>query len=196
MPKTVDHQQRRAEISEIAAKLIASGGLEAATIREIARQSGYSKGIIEHFFDRKEDLISAALDWANLRYNRRAALATESLSGLAAVRARIQATLPLDEETREEWRIRLIFWSMASIDPALQDRQAQRFIAARRRFETDLRQARQLGELKAGLSIGPAAERLLYHISGVSCAALHNTSRYQPHRLRGEASFLIQSLSA
>lgn len=194
MPRIVDHSERRQQISGHVARLIASGGMEAATIREIARLSGYSKGIIEHYFDNKEDLISAALEWANARYNRRADEATAGRQGLAAIRARVASTLPLDEEIREEWRIRLIFWSMASIDPMLQRQQAERYQRARERFCGDLKQARRAGEVPVQTRPEAAAERLLFHITGISCAALHNPAHYDTRRLNREMDYLITSL--
>jgi len=80
MPKIVDPIARRNEISAIAAKLIAQGGLEAATIREIAHSSGYSKGVIEHYFENKEEIISGALAWANACFQQRVAKLTDGLS--------------------------------------------------------------------------------------------------------------------
>ena len=48
MPKIVDHDERRERIVEIVADMLATVGAEKTTIREIARQSGYSRGFIEH----------------------------------------------------------------------------------------------------------------------------------------------------
>lgn len=194
MPRIVDHEQRRQEISAVVADLIASGGIEAATIREIARLSGYSKGIIEHYFDNKEDLISAALNWANARYIRRAEAATAERLGLDAIRARIASTLPMDAKTRDEWRIRLLFWSMAAIDPLLQRQQAERYQFARERFRDDLHQAAVAGEIPSETDTDTAAERLLFHITGISCAALHNPGHYHERRLKGEMAYLVDAL--
>ena len=58
MPKIVDHEARRSAISTAAAGLIAARGMEAATIREIARVSGYSKGVVEHYFVDKEEAVA------------------------------------------------------------------------------------------------------------------------------------------
>lgn len=67
MPKIVDHEARCRDICAAAARVIAQGGLEAATIRDIAAASGYSKGVVGHYFDGKAELISGALDWSNRR---------------------------------------------------------------------------------------------------------------------------------
>src|SRR5690606_9653882 len=121
MPKIVDHQQRRDILAEVAAITIANIGLENTTIREIARQSGYSKGIIEHYFDSKEDLIASALAWLNRRYQLRVAKEIGQHQGLAAIRIRLEQTLPLCEQSIQEWKVRLRFWSLAAIDARFQE---------------------------------------------------------------------------
>ncbi len=75
--------------------------MEAATIREIARRSGYSKGVIEHFFDGKDELISGALDWINSGYERRVEKYAVGSSGLQALRKRIEVTLPMNRAIRD-----------------------------------------------------------------------------------------------
>ena len=65
MPKIVDHEARRREISAAAAALIAKGGLEAVTFREIAQASGYSKGVVEHYFENVESYYVKNIDLPN-----------------------------------------------------------------------------------------------------------------------------------
>lgn len=50
MPKIVDHDQRRRELAEAAWKVITEVGIDGATTREIARASGYSTGVLAHYF--------------------------------------------------------------------------------------------------------------------------------------------------
>ena len=46
MPITVDHEQRRREVAEVAAELIAHRGLERVTVREIAAATGFSTTVV------------------------------------------------------------------------------------------------------------------------------------------------------
>lgn len=191
MPKVVDHQARRHEITGIAARLIARGGLEAATIREIARESGYSKGVIEHYFDNKQELIAGALDWANRQYERRVAKSTEGLRGIPAMRKRIEATLPFTSAMSDEWKVRLVFWSMAAIDAELGASQQKRFKLAVERFEKDLLEAIADGELDSELDATREARHLVNSITGISTATLHSPSLYTRNFLRIEADSLV-----
>ena len=61
MPKIVDHQQRRDEIALVACRVVARFGFEQATIVRIAREAGYTTGMVAHYFDTKQDIIVAAL---------------------------------------------------------------------------------------------------------------------------------------
>jgi AcrR family transcriptional regulator len=138
MPKIVDHPARRDEISAIAASLIAEGGMERRTIREIASRSGFSKGVIEHYFEGKEELISAALDSINQGYEQRVHNSAVGLSGLSALRQRILATLPVNRTIRNEWKVRLAFWSIAAIESKLCARQTERFEKAVAVYANDI----------------------------------------------------------
>lgn len=199
MPKIVDHEQRRAEIAEIAADVIAVGGLEAATLREIARRSGFSKGIIEHYFDGKRELIDAALAWANEQYFERVARATQGLAGLDALRARLKATVPSTLSLRNEWKIRLIFWSIAAIDPDLQKQQAGRTRDAIAHFAADLRDAHSRGEIGSTSFAGSAesaARQVLFAATGLSCAILHNPRAYNRNVIEAEIERIVVTSTA
>jgi AcrR family transcriptional regulator len=195
MPKIVDHKARRLELSEVAARLIASGGLEAATIREIAKASGYSKGVVEHYFDNKEELISGALAWANRCYEQRVEEATAGLSGLAALKNRIEATLPMDEIIRVEWRVRLVFWSMAAIYPELREQQARRLQMAVEFYDQDIVAAIAAGEVPDQDDTTAQARHLLNMTTGISTATLHNTALYDRAFLEQEIDYLLNKVS-
>ena len=61
MPKIVDHDKRRDEIALVACRVVAEGGFDQATIVRIAREAGYTTGMVAHYFDTKQDIIIAAL---------------------------------------------------------------------------------------------------------------------------------------
>ena len=60
MPKLVDHDQRREEVAEAAWRVIGRDGLEGATLREIAREAGFTTGVIQHYFRDRDELLAFA----------------------------------------------------------------------------------------------------------------------------------------
>ena len=183
MPKMVDHTERRAAIALAAAAAIAEIGLEGTTVREIARRSGFSKGIVEHYFTGKADIIAAALGQMNARYLAREQQQTRGLKGLEALRARVYCVLPLDKETRQEWKIRLAFWSVAAIDDDARKEQRLRLKLTRERFKADLEQAVELGEINRTCDTEHTATKLGLFMVGTSCSALMDSRYYHKNLL-------------
>jgi len=60
MPKIVDHEERRAEVLEATWRVIATRGLDAATVRQIAKEAGVSSGVLAHYFTDKDDILVQA----------------------------------------------------------------------------------------------------------------------------------------
>ena len=61
MPKIVDHDAQRLKFAEAAMRLIAGKGIEAVTMRAVAREAGLSYGSLFHYFDSKDDLLMHAV---------------------------------------------------------------------------------------------------------------------------------------
>jgi AcrR family transcriptional regulator len=172
MPKIVDHDQRREFIARVSAEIIAEQGLDQATIREIAQRTGFSKGVIEHYFDDKDHIIDMAIDWINERFVQREKKATNGKSGLAALEARLDCALPVTKESLREWKIRLRFWSDAAVRNELHSLQSDRLTKTRERFTKDIEDAKKLGELRDEIDSTHAANMLIHFVCGVSANAL------------------------
>ena len=87
MPKVVDHEVRRAEIAEALWRVVAREGIEAATIRAVAAEAGWSRGIVEHYFDSKDALVLYACELALERTLALVKQRHETLVGREALRA-------------------------------------------------------------------------------------------------------------
>jgi AcrR family transcriptional regulator len=172
MPKIVDHEARREHIAQIVADMLATVGVEQTTIREISRQSGYSRGFIEHYFHSKEELISDALKWINEKSLERIEKRLTNLHGLGALRALNEVTLPLNEQTRREWKVRMQFWGLAAVNPKHKKEQTRRIHLAEKIYLKYLEEAQQMGEIEAGVDLTPMAHSLLHRIYGLSCNAI------------------------
>lgn len=178
MVSTEQRTNRRELIIEAAAAIIVEGGLERVTFREIASKCGISKGVVEHHFADKADILRKTLEWVNRRGFEKEMRLTRRIRGLAAVRNRLRCILPLNAESSKEWKIRLHFWSMALANTDDQIGMEVRLAGARDRFAQDVREAAELGEISPNTDSIAAANMILHIIAGVACNMLINPSYY------------------
>lgn len=121
MPKVIDHDQRRRDIIDVTWRLIVKGGIEAATMREIAAEAGFANGALKHYFPGKDEIIQGA-------YERSLGLMGEHIEaevadkrGVAALRAICWAAMPLDDERVTSGRVLLSFWERAVSNETLHE---------------------------------------------------------------------------
>jgi AcrR family transcriptional regulator len=111
MPKIVDHDQRREEIAHVACHLVAMHGFEKATVARIARASGYTTGMVAHYYDSKQEIILAALRLILLRIEQRLALRSEHEGDLLLV---LSEALAIDQQRFTECAFWMAFWGQVS----------------------------------------------------------------------------------
>lgn len=116
MPKIVDHQQRRDEIALVACRVVAKHGFEQATIVRIAREAGYTTGMVAHYFDTKQDIIVAAL---RLSLKRTEARLIRPKGGHPDLLQVLTEALPTDPGRLTECAFWAAFWGQVSTDRAL-----------------------------------------------------------------------------
>jgi TetR/AcrR family transcriptional repressor of bet genes len=117
MPKVVDHAQRREQIALVACRVVAQYGFEQATIVRIAREAGYTTGMVAHYFDTKQDIIVAALRLILTRIEAR--LTKPAAEGASDLQAVLTETLPIDAQRYIECAFWTAFWGQVSADKRL-----------------------------------------------------------------------------
>src|SRR5919112_1340794 len=60
MPRVVDHDERRERIAEAAWRIIEREGPDGANLRQIARETGHTTGVVTHYFRDKRELMAFA----------------------------------------------------------------------------------------------------------------------------------------
>jgi AcrR family transcriptional regulator len=178
MPRAEHRAERQNLIARSAAEIIADEGIEGATFRAIAQRSGLSKGVVEHYFSGKQDIIRKTQEWINQQALSREQRATRRKRGLAAARARMLSLMPVNRELISEWKIRIHYWSSAIASRDEQLGMSLRITGARERFSGDLQQAVADGEIPADTDIQAATNVLLHLLAGVSCNQLADPTYY------------------
>jgi len=177
MPKEVDHDERREELLEAVWRVIARDGMEGTTIRGIAKETGWSTGVLSHYFADKDDIIGSAL---RLAYERIATRWDEKLDGLTGVRALYELVLdnlPLDEDRALETKLLMNYWSLMIRGHELAARPRRRGPVLIDWLTKLVREGQEAGEIRRGEAAEDIAERLLGLIDGFSLHALLNPER-------------------
>ena len=168
MPKIVDHDERRREVLSAARRVIVRDGIDAATTRAIAKEAGYSNGVLAHYFADKDEILLSALSQSHQSIRARLTGKVDGVTGLAALRELLLDNLPLDAERTQETRLEVSFWSRSLASEQLAEVQRTEAGELRAAVRGLLGQARAAGELKTDDNLDDLAEHLLALVDGLS----------------------------
>ncbi|GAA3474579.1 MULTISPECIES: TetR/AcrR family transcriptional regulator [Nonomuraea] len=172
MPKIVDHDERRREVLSAATAVIVRDGIDAATSRAIAKEAGYSNGVLAHYFTDKDEILLSALRDSHRRIRARITERVGDARGLAALREVLMDNLPLDEERAQETRLEISFWSRSLAVERLAEVQRAEAAELRAAVRRLLEEARAAGEIRADEGLDDLTERLLALVDGLSLRSL------------------------
>ena len=179
MPKIVDHAQRRDEIALVACRVVAAHGFDQASMVRIAREAGYTTGMLAHYFDSKQEIIIAALRLILRRIEERLLRPAPS-SGRPDLLTLLTEALPVDAHRRIECAFWTTFWGQVSADKRLKRINAWVHREYLRLFE------RCLAQCWPEWSRWPPATRdqvlrsLVTFINGLTASAVANLSDWPP----------------
>jgi AcrR family transcriptional regulator len=161
---------RRTQIVEVTWRLIATEGLEAATMRRIAEGARCTTGLVTHYFASKEDLLLASLQRITDRSGTR--MRVRRSRGLDRLREVAEAVLPLDEERSLEWRVWLAFWGRAYSNDHLLREQRERYERWRSAVRRAVAEAVESGDL-VGDDVEREVSRFVGLLMGLSIDAIN-----------------------
>ena len=209
VPKIVDAAQRRQEIVGAVCRIIATDGLEGASLREVADEAGLAVGSVRHYFDSSDDLLSYSFTAVSDRILTRL---NKALTGLApaaddpdtsrAVLTLLGEFLPLDEERGLDACAWLAFRNAARIRPflAAEADRSHRAVAAvvcqviTRLLREDGGAGPGATADDAGPQLVTAAEHLLATLDGLAMHALLQPGWMSPEMCRDVLESHIEGL--
>jgi TetR/AcrR family transcriptional regulator, transcriptional repressor of bet genes len=119
MPKIVDHDKRRDEIALVACRVVAEHGFDQATIVRIAREAGYTTGMVAHYYDTKQEIVIAALRLILRRIEERLTRPVREGEAAPDLLTLLTEALPVDEHRFIECAFWTAFWGQVSADKKL-----------------------------------------------------------------------------
>jgi AcrR family transcriptional regulator len=180
LPKIVDHKERREELIAAVWRVIARDGLDASTIRAIAKETDSSAGALSHYFKDKDDILTFALKLSHRRIRERQNRKLDGLKGVEALRELVLDNLPLDEERELETRLEVGYWARSLTRPEVRKVQGMEAAVLHKRMVALIIEAQRRGDLDGETAASTIAERLLALIDGLSLHALLYPERLSP----------------
>ncbi|KPC61003.1 TetR/AcrR family transcriptional regulator [Streptomyces chattanoogensis] len=176
MPKKVDHEARRQEISEALWRIAGTRGLDGASLRDVAAEAGISLGRLQHYFRTKDEMLAFALQHINRLANQRIRARIEALEGeptpRQVLRACLSGMLPLDPESRTGTLVGAAYFHRAVHDETLRAEAKDGIPKLRAFFADQLRRAEERGELPPGRATEDEAMLLISLADGLSTYVL------------------------
>ncbi|GAA1616667.1 TetR/AcrR family transcriptional regulator [Leucobacter chromiireducens] len=147
MPKIIDHDQRRKDIVDVTWQLIVEGGIEAATMREIATRAGFANGALKHYFSGKDQIIQGAYERSLNRIRDNLVKKVSGTRGIEAVELWMRNTLPIGAEDATAARVLLSCWERCAFSTELSGGYDEHLVSWKASYMTHLAEGRADGDI-------------------------------------------------
>jgi AcrR family transcriptional regulator len=121
MPKLVDRERRREELASALWRLVVRDGIEAASLRRVASEAGWSVGSLRHYFVTQSELLAFAMELVVQRVTERVGALRPSPDPRETAARVLHEVLPLDADRRAEMHVWLAFTTRSLVEPGLRE---------------------------------------------------------------------------
>jgi AcrR family transcriptional regulator len=195
MPKIVDHSQRRDEIALVACRVVAAHGFDRASMVRIAREAGYTTGMLAHYFDGKQDIIIAALRLILRRIDERLSRPAQGAARPDLLELLLEA-LPIDAHRHIECAFWITFWGQVTADKRLKRINAWVHREYMRLFERCLDVSWKEWPQWPPATREQVLRSLVTFINGLTAGAVANAGDWPAERQVGQLRLQLQLLHA
>jgi AcrR family transcriptional regulator len=172
MARQADHNERREVFAMAALRVIMRAGVGGLTVREVAKEAGFTTGALTHYFTSKDQVLIEASEYSARMVRPRMERAGSDKSALAALRKVVAESLPTTPLARGYWRVWVGFWERASYNPDVARVMRARYDEWRGRLSLIIRRAQAEGRADPGFDPEMAAQELVALIDGIGVQVL------------------------
>ena len=168
MQQKVDWEERRAELAEAVWRTIARRGLEHTSIRNIAEESDWTRGVLQRYFRDKDELMLFAYELASDHAVAVNVRVIGDATGLEALRRRLLVYARPDAEQRQVTEVLSAFTVHARTQPELVEAIHHRYGEWVRVTQAIFRDLDAQGALREGLDLEHTAVEYLAFATGLA----------------------------
>jgi AcrR family transcriptional regulator len=180
--RTVDpdsQARRRAQLVDAVFRVVARDGIEAVSVRAVAREAGLSMGSLRHYFATQAELLAFSLGEVERRIRARLAGLDTAGDPREVLERVLHQLVPLSPASRVEHEIWLAFVGKAVTEPALHELNARVYDELR-----DLIHRLVLDALGPGPDADLETERVYALVDGLVLHAALRPGHWTPDRLK------------
>ncbi|MCC6918854.1 MAG: TetR family transcriptional regulator [Alphaproteobacteria bacterium] len=196
MAKHAGHDERRSAFAAAAFRALAREGIAGLTVRNVAREAGFTTGALVHYYPSKNQLFLAASEHAAYVVRPRMEQDEVAYGGLEGLRRVIYDALPTTAEARDLWSVWLVFWDRAKTDPVIGALAQERYSEWHGRLERLIRRAQDDGLIAQTADAGLLAQMAIVLVDGIAIQTLRTSARLSAKRQRAMIDTWIANLPA
>lgn len=197
MPRIVDRDERRREICDVLLDIVAEVGIAGATIRAVADRSGWSTGVIGHYFRNRKDLMLGGMRRAaEIAAEYATSVLSSSIGGLQAIELLLENLMFIDRRRLALNRIFLFFYAEALRDEELRHELESYLLDWRKAVARAIQRAQDGGDLPKDLDPKQVAQDLVGMTDGLSVHAMLDPEIMARVRERPHVRFWLARLQA
>ncbi len=163
---------RRAQIIEVARRIVAESGLQSLTIGALERELEFSRGVITYHFRNKDDIVHAVLDSTVRDVDVAAREALDATSDWEGrVRAVLESMVRGFLERTDGTEVLLAFWGRLRTDERATTVNADLYARYRKRTEKLVREGQNAGDFRVDVEPRAMAAVIVALVIGICVQA-------------------------
>ncbi|GAA5152871.1 TetR/AcrR family transcriptional regulator [Pseudonocardia eucalypti] len=194
--RKTDPAARQGEIVDATVRVIARDGLSGASLRTIAREIGYTTGVVMHYFRDKEQLLVAAAEAVFGPFEELLAEASRMDDAFEGLRRMCVLPLPTTRAKQVIPRIYAQVLASAETEPAFAEAFRQRYGAFRDGVQSLLAAGQRSGAFRADFEPAAQCDLLCALVDGLALHAVSEPSRLPPDRVVALVTQELEKLRA
>ena len=177
---------RRTQVLEATVRVISERGADRTRLSDVARTAKVSIGLIQHYFENRDELLVSSFDFFNDLWIRdwERASRTEADPPQKLLTLLRFSAFEFENWREVQWRIWVEFWSLCNRSPKFRANYARIYDTFRRPFRDVIEEGVARGDFSPRGSVEDVVDRLTAQIEGLRVHAL-----LEPQRLSRERMF-------
>jgi AcrR family transcriptional regulator len=176
---------RRAQVLEATVRVISERGVERTRLVDVARSAKVSIGLIQHYFETRDELLASAFDFFNDLWvgDWETASSTEADPPHKLATLLRMSAFEFEGWREVQWRIWVEFWSLCNRNTAFRAHFSSIYDTFRKPFRDVIREGIERGDFAPLSPVEDVVDRLTAQIEGLRVHALLEPKRIPRQRM-------------